>query len=206
MDMSDATGAVKKYWPYLLGGAVGIFIIVKMNGSSSGGNYAADTNAAGQANAVLGLQSQALANQAAKDSMAGSIAFMAAQGEVAKGVGSAASGVITSLYGPSIAAINAGAAENAITINAAANLTAQGFAAQVGSLNAAAKAAEAYASSIALGQVAVGNAVQSSQNSLAQQSQGLAQQKAAAQSGTSIGQSIVKGVTAYYTGGASLAV
>jgi len=60
--MSDTTEAIKKYWPWVAGGVVGLIIIVKIRGGGSSdpmaGFYAAQSQAA-QQSAILGAQAKA---------------------------------------------------------------------------------------------------------------------------------------------------
>lgn len=58
--MDDVKDFAKKYWPYLVGGAVGLFILMRMNRGSSGGGATYDNTYA----ALLAQQSAAGAQNA----------------------------------------------------------------------------------------------------------------------------------------------
>lgn len=69
--MDDIKGFAKKYWPYLLGGGVGIFLIMKMSGSKS----QTVVMGGGDGGAFLAAQGQ-IANEGAAIAMQGQIAQM----------------------------------------------------------------------------------------------------------------------------------
>lgn len=160
----DAKDAVKKYWPWMLGGVVGLYLLSRNSGSSSGGTvvmgysdaaYAAQAQIAA-VNAQTQLQSEAAArehalNLAALEAQtktandANLAAYIAAQGTAAQGVAAAASGVIGSLLAPSVAAINASAYENAAALQAGADAASAGYLAQASITNSSTQGASNFA-------------------------------------------------------------
>lgn len=66
--MDDVKGFVKSYWPYILGGVAGIYLVMRYSGGSSQGNGTAQFLAAqaqaGAATQQAGAQSQAIQAQA----------------------------------------------------------------------------------------------------------------------------------------------
>lgn len=158
---------VKKYWPYLLGGAVGLYLLMRSSSGSAAApastDYASLLAAQSAANASqgqLGLQAASLqaqtqvalanvqgqsdiANTQANASLtiagyqrdsalaataaavndsnnAAQVGFVSAQAQLAASAGAATAGILTALQQPTIAAVNAGAATNIATIQAAA--------------------------------------------------------------------------------------
>lgn len=191
----DVPEPVKKYWPYMLGGVVGLYVIVKMSGgsSSSGGSsdYAsllAAQSAASTQNAAIGAQQEAAradramqqqaiqaaqAIESAKVSSAAAVSLMQAQGQVAKDVGSAASGIIGALQAPSIAAINANAAENVSTMESAAAAQIASYAATTQHIASVAEGSKTYAMAIADSARSTVSAVNSSNSAIVGQQQAL---------------------------------
>ena len=131
MDMENAKGAVKKYWPYLLGGAIGLYVVYKYVGGNSV-SQSSQTISTGvapfnPAQAQFALASQQMQlNQAAREKEL-QIGYMATQAEAALNVGVGAAQVISALQKPTVAAINASAAENSATVMSAAALTAASY-------------------------------------------------------------------------------
>lgn len=170
---------VKDNWPLLVGGAVGIYLIMRLRGGGGGGsnapvimntgpsegavmaqaqlegvraNIAAQErqdqraydlalatmgNAEKQAAQNFQLQSNALnaqveASRAASQNAAVTAfaQYNVAQGETAKGIGTGVGSLLTALYAPSIAAMNATAAENAAAMQAGAIAAAGSYDAQ----------------------------------------------------------------------------
>jgi hypothetical protein len=77
--MDDVKEFVAKYWPYIVGGIVGLFLILRFSGGSSSGSSSGDggygaflqaQTAAGAQNAALQLQAQTANNQMALESKA----------------------------------------------------------------------------------------------------------------------------------------
>ena len=150
--MDDVKGFVKKYWPYIVGGIVGLFLILRYSGGSSSsgdggaGNYAAMLQAQSQAAqqaAAIAAQQQAAAAENATNNKALDIAnnknyadafnnFQLSQAEMAKSIGSSAAQVIAALNTPAVTAMQAGAVENAAALEAAGNVVANSFLAQAG--------------------------------------------------------------------------
>lgn len=164
--MSDIQDALKKYWPYLLGGAVGIYflmgrssnntpqqVILSAGGMSDAGYMAQAQIRAAEAQAATekeylrmqeeaairdyNLQVSVLDAQTRSAADANLSNYLLAQGTAAQGVAQAASGVIASLTAPSIAAINATSAENAYALQSAAAAAAAGYTA-ISNINLAA--------------------------------------------------------------------
>lgn len=155
--MDDVKGFVKQYWPYIVGGIVGLYLILKFAGggssSASGdGGYGAflqAQTAAGAQNAALQMQMQAAADKNALDSKALDAqiainnatlqvqkeknyadafnAFQNSQAAMAQSIGSSTANVIDALNAPSIAAMQAGAVENAAALEAAGNVAAASY-------------------------------------------------------------------------------
>jgi len=175
--MDDAKELLKKYWPYIVGGIVGLYILLRYNGggsaSSGSSDYAALLAAQSQAasqNAAIGAQAaqaagtlqlnrDALNAQIAKDNATLELQkkavqaeafnnFQSSQAAMAKSIGESTAGLITALNAPSITAMAAGAQENAAALLAAGNVAASAFTTQGNIVNAG-------ASTVA----AVGNAV-----------------------------------------------
>jgi len=150
--MDDVKGFVKKYWPYIVGGLIGLYLLLRYSsgGSSSGdggaGNYAAMLQAQSQAAqqaAALAAQTAAAQAADATNNKALDIAnnknyadafnnFQLTQSEMAKSLGSSASQVIAALNTPAVTAMQASAVENAAALEAAGNVVANSFLAQGG--------------------------------------------------------------------------
>ena len=156
--MEETTELLKKYWPYALGGVVGLYIILKYAGGSSSsgssdyGAYLQAQTAASAQQAQLGLQAQmqqsqidaqttqannqyALAQQSLDVQNSANYAnafntFQNTQANMAQALGGAASQVIGALNAPAITALQAGALENSSALQAAGNVAAQSFLAQ----------------------------------------------------------------------------
>lgn len=151
----DAQEAIKKYWPWALGGVVGLFLLSRMGGSSSGGGdyaaYVAAQSAAAQSNAQAGIAQSQIASQTAlanrqldlaeKDLMSqAQTNYLLAQGAMAKGVGEAASGVVGALLTPYTTVLQTSAYENSAALLAASNIAIGGFETQRGLVAESSKA------------------------------------------------------------------
>lgn len=133
MAMQDVSGATKKYWPYVLGGVIGLYVVYKYVGgnSNSGAQYSLSGSVAfDPAQAQVALASQSMNLQAARDEKELQVAYMKAQSEAALNVGVGAAQLVSALQKPTIAAINAAGAENAATVMSAAALTSASYAAR----------------------------------------------------------------------------
>jgi hypothetical protein len=214
MDTQKIKGALKEHWPIAVGVVGGLLLIMWYRGRSSGGGgdtygaLLAQQAAAGQQNAAMSLQLRQLEIQAAAQERQANIASMQAQGEVAGQLASGAGTLIQALNAPTVAAINAGAAENVATIQSSVAAAIGGFQSQAEMVSAAGMATHAYAAGIA-----------SQTNTLAQllgvhgQSISSINQTASPtiqhQPPDNFG-NLMSGIgqiaAAYYTGGASLAV
>lgn len=158
--MGDVKAIVKQYWPYILGGIVGIYLILRYAGGSSSsgsgdGGYAAflqAQTAAAQQNAQMQLQTNAqnaqlamaqkqldaqIASDAAKLEVQKAAVhaeafntFQTTQAAMAQAIGSSTAAVIGSLNNPAMIAMQANAAENAAALNAAANVAAASYMSQ----------------------------------------------------------------------------
>lgn len=140
----DSSDIIKKYWPYLVGGAIGLYFIVGKSGASSDNGYsaffqaqtAAQTAASQQAyqqavlQAQVDAQNSANALEAKKLEAQTNVAYLQAQASMANAVTSGASQVVAALYAPTVTAINAAGYENAAALNAAATVASGGFNAQ----------------------------------------------------------------------------
>lgn len=163
--MDDAKNFISKYWPWLLGGLIALYLIMRSgsaSSSSSGTDYAtylaAQSQAAGQA-AQVGLaqqaqdQSNALANatlNAQVQSNAGQqqIDYLNAQGSVAQAVGGAAAQLVGALYQPSIVAMSGANYENGVALQSAAGIASTGFVSQSAMLDSASKSIGSVASGL----------------------------------------------------------
>lgn len=160
--MDDAKEIIKKYWPYIVGAVVGLYLLLRYSGgsqasSSGSSDYAALLAAQSQAaaqNAAIGAQAaqaagtlqlnrDALAAQINKDNATLELQktavqaeafnnFQASQAAMAKSIGESAAGLIGALNAPSITAMAAGAQENAAALLAAGNVAASAFQTQGG--------------------------------------------------------------------------
>lgn len=146
--MGDLQDFIKKYWPYILGGVAGIYLLTRQTSSTQpqtvvlGGGGMSDAAYMAQAQlASIEAQSaidrqmlqmqqtqfdrehalnlSSLEAQTRAASDANLTNYLAAQGAASQGVAQAASGVIASLTAPAIAAINSTAQENAYALMAA---------------------------------------------------------------------------------------
>lgn len=170
--MDDVKDFVKKYWPYILGGVVGLYLLLRYNAggstSSGDGGYGAylqtqaqmaQQNAASQAAAQtaanqLALQNKAIDAQIAYDNAALQVTrdanaatafnqFQTAQAAMAGAVGSSTAQLIDALNKPAMTAMEAGAYENAAALGAAGNVAANSFLAQGSIVSSAVGAANA---------------------------------------------------------------
>lgn len=157
--MEDVKEFVKKYWPYILGGVVGLYLLLRNSGgggSSSGdGGYAAflqAQTAAGAQNAALQLQSNmqqaqigleqkkldaqielqtaALEVQNNANYANAFNQFQMTQSAMAQSIGSSTAGIIDALNKPSMMAMESAAYENAAALQAAGVVAANSFLAQ----------------------------------------------------------------------------
>lgn len=148
--MDDVKGFVKKYWPYIVGAIVGLYLILRFSAGSSGagssgdGGYSAMLAAQAQAaqqNAAIAAQQQAQKDQNAINNRALDVQnnknyadafnnFQTSQAAMAAALGDSVSKVIGSLNAPSITAMQAAATENAAALLAAGNVAANSFLSQ----------------------------------------------------------------------------
>lgn len=164
--MADAQDFIKKYWPYILGGVAGLYLLSRQTGGGQpqtvvlGGGGMSDAAYMAQAQ-IASIEAQsaidrqmlqmqqtqldrehtlnlsALEAQTRAASDANLTNYLAAQGAASQGVAQAASGVIAALTAPSIAAINSTAQENAYALQSAAAAAAAGYTA-ISNINLAA--------------------------------------------------------------------
>lgn len=146
--MEETKEFLKKYWPYVIGGIVGLYIVLKyMGGSSSSSSsdpYTAYMTAQTQLqaqNAQIAAQQQSESDQVglanAQINMQNNAnyanafnAFQTSQAAMASSLGTSVSQVITALNTPAITALQAGAIENSAALTAAGNVAANSFLAQ----------------------------------------------------------------------------
>lgn len=218
MDAGDVKQAVIKYWPYLLGGAIGLWLLTRNRGGSGGtsdyGAFLQSQTAAGVATAQANGQLEiARAQIAASENAANRehaynleaigiqkqkvyadamIGFNMSQAEMAKGIGASAGSVIGALNGPAMMAMEAAALENAAAMGASAQVAVGGYQAQADIVG--------HTSSV-LDSVAKNSNMSGAFAGLT--SGGLQPQQS---TGSQMLGMVAEGVAAYYTGGASLAV
>lgn len=176
MDIQDIQSGAKKYWPYLLGGVIGIYVIYKFTSSGQtqtvqySGVQAFDPAQAAYAlqsqgaTASYNLELQKMNVSAQLQERALQIQFLESQANAASNVSSGASEVIAALQKPTIASINAAAAENAATVMSAAALASANFAARADITQAALMSSAIMASAINDGSSGISNAVIASAN------------------------------------------
>lgn len=163
MDLSDAKTAVKKYWPWLLGGAIGLFLIMRTRKSSGGTSdlqafYASQAQAGAAASQTslqtrqlelaAAAQQSELAMESKKLDAAREVGLVTAASTMAGAVGASTSQVIAALFAPGIAAMQSTAYENASVFQAAGNIAAHSYVAQADMVNAGAQATIAGAGAI----------------------------------------------------------
>lgn len=218
MDTDEIIGAVKRHWPIAVGIVGGVLLIAwyrrrqSANGATSDygayGAILAQQSAAGGAAAQLSYQTRQLELQAAAAERQDRIAAMNAQantaGELAAGFGT----IVGALNAPTVAAINAGAAENVATIHSAVAAAVGGFETQANMTYAAAQAAQGYAAGLASQTASILGAIQSSMSGMAAINK-TSQPNQQFQDPNNLGNALDfagKALGAYYTGGASLAL
>ena len=147
--MDDAGEILKKYWPWAVGGVVGLLLVARyMGGGNSASSGDSSLAAFYQAQAAASANQQAMSAQTMQAQTARDVAlaqidlqkqatasasesqYLAAQAQMALAVGQSASGTIAALYAPSIAALNAAGYENAAALQAGATVAAAGLTAQ----------------------------------------------------------------------------
>ena len=178
---------VHKYWPYMVGGTVGLYVLFKLRGNSAApvDNTAAmlaSQASAGAANSqaqaqLAAVQAQAAATNHASDNAfavqmaqltagigaqnnAAQVANMNAQAAMAGAIGSSAAQVVASLNLPAMQAINSAATENSAVLGAAASVANTGFLAQASSIKATAGVTQSIASSLLNTQISTGQFTQ----------------------------------------------
>ena len=172
--MGDLQDFIKKYWPYILGGVAGLYLLSRQASSAQpqtvvlGGGGMSDAGYMAQAQ-MASIEAQSavdrqmlqmqqtqfdrehslnLSSLEAQTRAASDVNltnYLAAQGAASQGVAQAASGVIASLTAPSIAAINATTAENAYALQSASAAASAGYAAISGINLAASEVAGRFA-------------------------------------------------------------
>lgn len=145
--MDDTKEFLKKYWPYIVGGIIGLWLILRYSGGGSSGGGGADgaysaylqaQTAAAAQNAQLGMQQQAqqaqinLANKQLDVENNANYAtafnnFQTTQAQMANALGSSVSAVVGALNAPAITAMQSAAYENSAALQAAGNVAAQSF-------------------------------------------------------------------------------
>lgn len=154
--MSEVTDALKQYWPYAVGGIVGLYLLAKFAGGGSApaaDNTYASILAAQSAGAAANSQAQAQLEAVRAQVAAGERAsqreyevnlatlelqknvqyagafnqFQQTQSAMAQSIGSSTAQIIGALNQPGIAAMNAAAYENAAAMQAAAEVAGMEF-------------------------------------------------------------------------------
>src|SRR6187551_14835 len=152
--MDDIKGFAKKYWPYIVGGIVGLYLLLRFStgGSSQAVNptyqlpqqagidpgLAAQIDAQNQKTA---LDAKALSAQIDYNNKSLDVlekknysdafnAFQTSQALMAGAIGESAAQVVGALNAPAITAMQASALENAAALGAAGNVAAASFMAQ----------------------------------------------------------------------------
>ncbi len=163
--MDEAQDFIKKYWPYLLGGLIAIYLLMRSGSSSASSDsgmysaYLAAQTQAANTNAQAQLQQSALHQQAQMrtaqltaqtQAVQGQqqIHYLTAQGSVAQAVGGAAANLVRALYQPAITAMGSSAYENAATLNAASQVAVGGFATQAALADSASKSVDSVATGL----------------------------------------------------------
>jgi len=146
---------LKKYWPYVIGGIVGLYIVMKYMGGSSSSSSTDPYSAYLQSQTALqGQNLQAQMQQAQIDAntnaqnAANTLAqntldvqnnanyatafnnFQSTQAQMVTALGTGVSQVVTALNQPSITALQSAAYENSAALQAAGNVAASSFLAQ----------------------------------------------------------------------------
>jgi hypothetical protein len=136
VEMSQIVESVKKYWPWGVGilGAVWLLTRVQSGGGGGADSYAAAAAQqqalqleAAKVNAQLGVMQMDAQTRQYSAATAGQAQLLAAQGQTAMGVGSAAAAITQQLQAPTIAAIQAAAAENMAALQTAGAVSAASF-------------------------------------------------------------------------------
>lgn len=172
---------IKKYWPWMLGGVAGLYLITRISGGSSGGTVTVGTD---PATAQLAMQAEQLrqqnqlalmsvANTSAKQNNDAQVQNILAQGAMAGQLGAASAQLVTALNIPAITAINSANDLNKQAINTAGAIAIGGYTAQAVQMQAAADAAGSYAGSMAVMQLAVANATKSANDAIVGQQNAL---------------------------------
>ena len=212
MDGSDIADATKKYWPYALGAVIGVYLLYRFAGSNSSGAtvdspvYLSAGGMSSESAAAYSLQQMQLANEARAIDAAAFNDFISAQGTAALGVGKAAADVIGALQTPTVAAINASAAENVATVQSAALLAAQSFASRAQMVGAGAIMAGLQSEQISAAVRSTGASVNASSQSQAAQFGSFSAAHQAVSQGNSSSSSSIWGAigtaaAAYFSGG-----
>lgn len=152
--MNDLPEMLKKNWPYVVGGIIGLYLVWRFmsGGSASGGDGGLSAYYAAQAQQQAAAQSaaaQAAQIQAEKDiaqqqydlglkqlQISGQTEYLKSQAQMAQAVGDSAAKLVGSLYTPTIAAMQSAAYENAAALTAASQVAAAGFISQQGTVQA----------------------------------------------------------------------
>lgn len=154
----DVKVIVKEYWPYILGGVVGLVGIVYLNnrGGDSGGTYAPSGVSGAALNAGYGASSLAATSQQAQiqtaqfaAQTAREVSLTVASGEAAKNAAMGGAILAQQLQQPIITALNAATAENIATVNTAAAIGVAGFVSASETAKAAAIAGASFSDGIA---------------------------------------------------------
>lgn len=161
--MDDLKDGIKKYWPFLLGGLIAVYLLMRAGSSSSSGSTGSDyaaylaaqsqKAAAGQAaqaqqaqidtvNRSLDLQQQAQ-NETAQTN------YLAAQGGIIQAIGQMSGNLASALYQPALVAISSASQENQAALATAAGVAVGGYNAQGTMLNTSASSIQSVSQAVA---------------------------------------------------------
>ena len=159
-------------WPYLVGGVVGVYILYRVSRGSGGASAPASVVVGG---ASPGDVAAGYAAQIQRDKVLGenAVAFVGAQGLSALQAAKGAADVIGALQGPTVAAINAAAADNIATVQSSAAAAIASYGAQANITGATAGASGAMAAALAAQSQALSQAIVSSNAAIVGQQQAL---------------------------------
>lgn len=159
--MDDFKDGIKKYWPFLLGGLIAVYLLMRSSSaqSSSSSDYAAYLAAQAQ-NATAGQAAQGqqaqidIANrsldlqQQAQDSAA-QTNYLAAQGGIIQAIGDMSGKLATALYQPALVAISSASQENQAALATAAGVAVGSYQAEGTMLNTSASSIQSVSQAVA---------------------------------------------------------
>lgn len=161
--MDDLKEGIKKYWPFLLGGLIAIYLLMRAGSSNSASSGSSDYAAylaaqsqqaiAGQtaqaqqaqidvANRSLDLQQQAQ-NEAAQTN------YLTAQGGIIQAIGDMSGKLATALYQPALVAISSASQDNQAALATAAGVAVGGYQSEANMLNTSASSIQSVSQAVA---------------------------------------------------------